>query len=191
MKTVVAYFDFASPWSYVAHAIAKKRLPGVTIEWRPIYLRGLEAFAEGIPYTGAKLAYLARDLARCAEHEGVVLRPPASFPIDGLTALRGAFVARERGAFDAYTDVVFPAAWAESRDIADKSVVAAILGAAIHETPEAALAAIGSQPIKDALREATESAQRQGVFGVPTFFVDDEMFWGHDRLDYVARAAAR
>jgi 2-hydroxychromene-2-carboxylate isomerase len=183
MKTVEAYFDFASPWAYLAHAIAKQRLPGVAIAWKPIYLRGLETFAKGMPYTGSKLAYQMRDLQRCAEHEGVPLRPPATFPLDGLIALRGAIVAES----DAYVDAIFRAAWTEARDISDKSVVAAIFA----ETTKEDISAIASQPVKDALRQGTEDAQNRGVFGVPTFFVGDEMFWGHDRLDYVARAAAR
>jgi 2-hydroxychromene-2-carboxylate isomerase len=190
-RAVVAYFDFASPWSYLAHAIAKQKLAGHTLDWRPIYLRGLETFSKGMPYSGPKLAYLARDMVRCAEHEGVDFQPPATFPLDGLASLRGAFVAKERGAFERYADAVFRAAWAEQRDIGDRALVAGILAEATKLEPAAALAALSAQPVKDALREATEEAQRRGVFGTPSFFVGDEMFWGHDRLDYVARAAAK
>src|SRR5256885_17268660 len=110
---VEAYFDFASPWSYLASEIAARRLPGRTIDWKPIYIRGLEAFSKGVPYIGPKLDYLMRDLQRCCAHEGVKLEPPVTFPIDGLHALRGAIVAKERGALDRYRESVFRAVWAE------------------------------------------------------------------------------
>src|SRR5438105_1899158 len=101
---VEAYFDFASPWSYLASEIAPRRVPAKTIDWHPIYLRGLEAFSKGVPYVGPKLEYLMRDLQRCCAHEGVTLNAPVTFPIDGLHALRAALVARDHGALDRYRE---------------------------------------------------------------------------------------
>lgn len=189
MKRVIAYFDYASPFSYLAHGMLA-RAPGLAVEWRPIYLRGLETFANGVPYGAAKMAYLARDLARCAEHEGVPLSPPVTFPLDGLHALRASLVARERGAFDAYHAAAFRAAWAEQRDIGSKEIVAGLLAEAIGEPagPEL-VASFSSDAIKQKLRAETAAAAARGVFGVPAFLVGDELFWGHDRLDYVRRAA--
>jgi len=190
MKRVELYFDYASPWAYLANELVSRELPGVAIDYRPIYLRGLETFSKGLPYSSAKLGYLMRDLARCAEHERVKLTPPASFPIDGLHALRGALVAQERGAFERYHGATFRAAWAEARDITKKETVASLLAEALGTTEAEALEAMAAPSIKDRLRDATSEAQNRGVFGVPTFFVGDEMFWGHDRFAYVARAAA-
>lgn len=187
--TVTAYFDFASPWAYVAWELAPKRLAGVALDWQPIYLRGLETFAKGLPYTAAKLQYIMRDLVRVAEHEGVALRPPATFPIDGLSALRAAIVAKERGAFDRFASMVFRATWAEAKPTNDKDLVAGLLGEAVGIGADDAVAAMAEQRVKDALRDGTAAAQARGVFGVPTFVVGDELFWGHDRMDYVARAA--
>jgi 2-hydroxychromene-2-carboxylate isomerase len=189
MKSVALYFDYASPWAYVTEELLARKLPGVTVTHHPIYLRGLETFARGLPYTAAKLQYLARDLARVAEHEGVTLVPPVTFPLDGLQALRGAYVAQGSGAFDRYHRAAFRAAWAEQRDIGKKEVVAAILAQAIGTSESAALEALSDPSIKERLREATLQAEARGVFGTPTFFVEDEMFWGHDRFEYVARAA--
>jgi 2-hydroxychromene-2-carboxylate isomerase len=189
MKRVELYFDYASPWAYLANELAARELPGVELDPHPIYLRGLETFAKGLPYSNAKLAYLMRDLERCAAHEGVKLAPPASFPIDGLHALRAALVAQERGAFDRFHGATFRAAWAEAREISTKEGAARLLAEALGATEAEALVAMAAQPIKDRLREATASAQARGAFGVPTFFVDEQMFWGHDRLAYVARAA--
>lgn len=190
MKSVALYFDYASPWAYIADELLPRKLPGITVTYHPIYLRGLETFSKGLPYTGQKLQYLARDLARVAEHEGVTLVPPSTFPLDGLHALRAASVAKDSGAFDRYHRATFRAAWAESRDIGQKAVVARLLADAIGASEATALEAMTAPPIKERLREATTQAEARGVFGTPTFFVGEEMFWGHDRFDYVARAAA-
>jgi 2-hydroxychromene-2-carboxylate isomerase len=187
MPTVELFFDYASPWSYLADALAARRLPGVALTLRPIYLRGLESFATGLPYTQAKLAYIVRDFARCVAHEGVPYAPPPAFPINGVHALRGAIVAEREGALPRYHAAMFRAAWAEGRDVSQKDVVAAI--ARELELPAVA-EAIDAPDVKAELKARTEAAVARGVFGVPTFFVGDEMFWGHDRLDYVARAAA-
>lgn len=191
MKNVALYFDYASPWAYIAEELLPRKLPGIAVTHHPIYLRGLETFAKGMPYTGAKLQYQARDLARVAEHEAVTLVPPTTFPIDGLHALRAAYVAQDSGAFDRYHRATFRATWAEQRDIGNKDVVARLLAEAIGASEAVALEAMTAQSIKDRLRDATTQAEARGVFGTPTFFVGDEMFWGHDRFDYVARASTR
>lgn len=190
-KTVDFYFDYASPWAYVANELVTRKLPGVTIVHRPIYLRGLETFSQGVPYGSAKLAYLTRDLQRCADYEGVPLTPPASFPINGIHALRAAYVALDSGGFDRFHRAAFRGAWAEGRDISEPSVVAAILADAIGSTAAVALESMTAQAVKDRVRAATDEAVARGVFGTPTFFVNDEMFWGHDRMDYVGRALAK
>jgi 2-hydroxychromene-2-carboxylate isomerase len=190
MKDVTVHYDYASPWAFVAAEIAERRLPGVPLTWVPTYLRGLESFASGLPYSSAKLTYVTRDLVRVADHEKVALRPPSTFPIDGLAALRGAIVAQERGAFDGYHRAAFRATWSEQRDVSSRAVAAAILAEAIGSSAAEAEAARADAAVKAKLRENTERAAARGVFGVPTFFVDEDMFLGHDRMDYVLRAAA-
>lgn len=191
MKTIEIYFDYASPWAYLASEIVPRRFGAATISWRPIYLRGLPAFATGVPYDAAKMAYAAVDFARCVAHEGVPFTPPASFPLDGLHGLRAAYVAMDAGVFDAFHPAMFRAAWAEHNDVSNKEVVGAILAAALGQGAAVgdALARMAEPAIKDRLRAATTEAVARGVFGVPTFMVGDEMFWGHDRMDYAARAA--
>ncbi len=187
MSDIDFYFDYASPWSYLASELVARQLPGAPIRHKPIYLRGLEAFASGIPYGPDKLSYLARDLSRCAAYEGIALTPPASFPINGIHALRGALVAEREGALPRYHEAMFRSAWRDQRDISDKLVVAAIA----KEVGVPAVAdALDDPSIKESLKARTEAAKSAGVFGVPTFVVAGELFWGHDRMGYVARAAA-
>ena len=188
MPTVEVYFDYASPWSYLADALIPRRLPGVEVTLRPVYLRGLESFATGIPYTPAKLDYIVRDFARCVEHEGVPTATPHTFPINGLYALRGALAAEKVGGLSRYHAAMSRAAWAEGRDVSSKDLVAAI---ARELGLEAVADGLDAPEIKAELKSRTESAAARGIFGVPTFAVGDELYWGHDRMDYVARAAAK
>lgn len=187
MRPVEFLFDYASPYSYLANELLATQLPGVRITYQPVYLRGFEPFSRGIPFTAPKLAWMIQDLRRCAAEHALPFRVPASFPVNGLYALRGALAARRAGMFDPYHRRMFRAVWAEGRETSNRDAVAQIC----DELGLADVAAGLDDPaIKDELRTATEAAARRGVFGVPTFFVGDEMYWGHDRLHQVARAAA-
>ena len=185
MPTVEFLFDYASPYSFLASVSLEAKLPGAEIEYRPVYLRGFESFAKGIPFSAPKLAFLIVDLRRCAQDLGIELRVPTAFPVNGLYALRGAIAAQRAGKFAAYHEAMFQAAWQRGRDISQKQSVAAI--ATELGLPEVA-AALDEPSIKDELRANTDAATKRGVFGVPTFFVGPEMFWGHDRMHQVARA---
>ena len=178
------YFDYASPWAYLAALALPAQLPAVKVVYKPIYLRGLESFAKGLPYTPAKLRYIMQDLERCAKHEKVRMKAPTQFPINGLYAARGALAALQTDKFEPYHFAMFHAAWRDDRDVSDKQVVLAVAA----EVGLDLTAAIDSLEIKDKLKQQTAHAVERGVFGVPSFFVGDELFWGHDRLDYVARA---
>lgn len=186
MATVEFLFDYASPYSFLANETLGAKLPAAQIVYQPIYLRGLELFAKGIPFTASKLAFLVRDIQRCAADDGIELRVPGSFPINGVYALRGAIAARRVDRFADYHRTMFRAAWQLGRDISRKDTVIAIgaeLGIDLAET-------IDDPTIKDELRATTTAAEKRGVFGAPTFFVGDAMFWGHDRVHQVARALA-
>jgi 2-hydroxychromene-2-carboxylate isomerase len=189
---VELFFDYASPWAYLANEIVPRKLPGVAITLRPVYLRGFASFAQGVPYAPEKMAYIMRDMHRCASHEEVKIRLPSNFPINGLYALRGALAAEKAEgangrALATYHAAMFHAAWRDDVDMSKKDVVAGIardLGlAAVAEELDAPW-------VKAELKARTEGAVARGLFGVPTFVVGDELFWGHDRIDYVARAVA-
>lgn len=182
------YFDYASPWAFLANALLERRFDGVPITYTPIYLRGLESFATGLPYTADKLRYVAQDVARVARHENVEMKAPSNFPINGLYALRGAMVAQAAGNFAAYHQAMFNAAWREDRDVSKKDVVIEIaksLSIPDFETK------IDEPNLKESLKKETERAVQRGLFGVPTFFVGEKLFWGQDRMDYARREFER
>ena len=188
MISVEFLFDYASPYSFLANETLGAKLPGIEINYRPVYLRGFESFAKTIPFTAAKLAYTILDLRRCAADLGIELRVPNSFPINGLYALRGAIAAQRAGRFAAYHPAMFQAAWQRGRDISSKDAVATL--ATELGFPDVA-DKLDDASIKDELRANTEAAIKRGAFGLPTFFVGAEMFWGHDRMDQVVREATR
>lgn len=189
MKPVVFHYDYASPWSYLASELAPTKLAGLEVRWVPIYLRGLPAFSTGIPYDGPKLAYLMKDLQRCAAHEGILVGPPAAFPVNGLHALRAAVAAEARGRFAEVHRALMRATWAEGKDTSDPQVVLDVASAAGGLDRAELAAAVTSPEVKGRLRDNTERALAEGIFGVPALVVDGELFWGHDRMDYAARAA--
>lgn len=103
---------------------------------------------------------------------------------DTSLALRGALVAKDAGRFAQYHHPMYGARWAEPRDVSEREVVRQFLSAAGLDG-EAALARAESDELMDRLNRDTQEAIARGVFGVPTIFVGDEMFWGNDRFELV------
>jgi len=194
-KTVEFFFDFGSPYSYLAY----KALPGIAaargaqIVWRPMLLGGVFK-ATGNHSPGeipAKSTWLQHDLQRWAARYGAVFRHNPHFPINTLVLMRGAAGMQLRGTdFAKYVETVFRAMWEDQRNLGDAAEIAAVLRQADFDD-QAFLALVNDAAVKQQLKQNTEEAVARGVFGAPTFFVGDEMFWGQDRLDFVAEALAR
>ena len=128
------------------------------------------------------------DLPRNAARYEVPLDFHADAPFNSLALMRGAVVAEQDGRLLDYTDAMFRAMWAEARDLADPGEVGAALTAAGFDA--AAYAARIQEPaVKQELIARTEAAADRGVFGSPTFFVGEEMFFGQDRFEQVLAAA--
>ncbi|MBX3192983.1 MAG: 2-hydroxychromene-2-carboxylate isomerase [Labilithrix sp.] len=197
--TLDVYWDFSSPFAYLgATQIARvAERTGAKVTWRPVLLGGLFR-AIGSPdvplatFSQAKQKYIAKDLERWAAYLGVPYRFPSRFPVMTLKALRVYFALPEE-ARGAYRDAVFKAIWADDRDLGDDAVLASCVPGG-EAAARDALARAGSDEVKAALREATEHAQKEGVFGVPTFVTHGargrELHWGQDRLDLVEEALA-
>ena len=181
-------FDYASPWTYIADCRVDEALAGlrVEIQYTPVYLRGFEMFRSGMPYTPAKLAYIARDMQRCASFHDIPLNPPHNFPINGLHLLRATVALEGRPQRAAYRRAAYRATWVDDRNVSDPEVAIGI-GVELGLERDELSAAVASPAVKDALKENTEGVTQAGAFGVPTFFVGEEMFWGQDRLDFVRR----
>ncbi len=195
-KTVEFFFDVGSPTAYLAWT----QLPGIvathhaTLVYRPILLGGIfQATGNVAPGSiAAKGTYMNRDMARFAKRYGVPLTMNPFFPINTLFLMRAItgvqMTMPER--FEPLVKAVFNVMWVEPENLNDPTVTARALGNAGF-APEALLQLSGRADVKAQLRAATEEAVARGAYGAPTMFVGDEMFFGQDRLDFVAEELAR
>jgi len=196
MNTIEFFFDFGSPTSYLAHT----QLPRIAAEtgaqlvYRPMLLGGVfKATGNASPVSvPAKGRWMGQDIARWAQRYGVPFAFNPHFPINTLTLMRGAvgLQRRQPALFLRYVDRVFNAMWAQPRDMGQPAEVAAALAPLGAEglTPESFMALVGDAEVKGALIAGTEEAVARGVFGAPTCFVGQAMFFGQDRLDFVREA---
>ncbi len=191
-RTVEFLFDFGSPTTYLAH----KRIPaitarsGVVFDYVPILLGGVfKATGNASPVTvPAKGRYMNADMGRFAAKFGVQLAMNPFFPINTITLMRGATGLLGTPRFAAYVDAVFNAMWQTPVNMGDPQVLATTLAAAGFEVAEF-MALVEDAEVKDRLKANTEAAVARGVFGAPTFFVGDAIYFGQDRLDWVEEAA--
>jgi len=195
-KTLELIFDFGSPNAY----LTLKVLPGILdrtgaeLVVTPCLLGGIfKATGNKAPmvqYAGvpAKLAYENLEMRRFIERHGLTrFRLNPHFPVNTLLIMRGAIVAADEGRLDAYVEAVNRAMWEEGLKMDDPAVAAAFLSANGFDGP-ALLARTQEPAIKEQLAANTEAAVARGVFGIPTFFVGDAMFFGKDRLAQVEEA---
>ena len=192
-KTVEFFFDVGSPTAYLAFT----QLPriaadaGATLAYRPMLLGGVfKATGNASPVAvPAKGKWMGDDIPRWARRYGVPIAFNPHFPINTLTLMRGAagLQLRQPAALQGYLDAVFHAMWVAPRNLGDAAVLAAVLVAAGLDAD--ALQALTSDPeVKARLVANTEEAVARGVFGAPTCFVGDTLFFGQDRLDFVREA---
>jgi 2-hydroxychromene-2-carboxylate isomerase len=190
-KTVDFYFDYGSPYSYLAfHELQRiAALAGAAIAWKPVLLGAVfKAVDSRSPAEIApKAKWLFADLANFARRYGVPFRMNPHFIINTLPLMRGAMLAERRGELVRYSAAMFDAVWRDGHNMGDPAVIARVLAEGGFDAG-AYMAGVQDPAIKDALKAATEAAVARGVFGVPTFFVGDAMWWGQDRLDFVAEA---
>ena len=194
-KEVEFYFDVGSPAAYLAWT----QLPKIAAEakaqivYRPFLLGGVfQATGNKSPMdVPAKGHYMLQDLQRYARRYGVEFRHNPHFPVNTLMLMRGAtgLHLRHPSRLPVYVDAVYHAMWVEGRDLNDPGTVGAVVreaGFDLHQFQ----ALTADQEVKDQLKATSQEAVQRGVFGAPTFFVGDQMFWGQDRMDSVREALA-
>jgi len=194
------FFDLVSPYSYLAHGRLHRICEehGAELVLRPMLLGGvhkavrLQAPIEIEP----KRRHQYRDVERWADYYGLPLRYPDPFPFRTLKTMRAAVFCAKWGDLESFTREAFALYWEEGgapkgREEADEDAPVAEVARRIGVNAEDVLEGAAAPEIKEALRAATSEAVERGVFGAPTFFVDDEMFWGNDRLHFVEAALAR
>jgi 2-hydroxychromene-2-carboxylate isomerase len=187
------YFDFSSPYGYVAsekiEELAAKH--GRSVAWHPVLLGVVFKQTGATPLTQVPLKgdYSRRDMARSAKFHGVEgFRMPSTFPIATQAPARIVLWARERdiGLAAKIVHSLYRAFFVDDIDISNADA-AATVAASCGAEAASARAAVDDPTIKEALRTENERAIARGVFGSPFVIIDDEPFWGVDRLDQVDR----
>jgi 2-hydroxychromene-2-carboxylate isomerase len=192
-RNVEYFFDVGSPTSYLAWTQLPKIAAetGATVAWRPMLLGGVfKATGNASPITvAAKGRWMNVDMMRWADRYGVTFCFNPHFPINTLTLMRGAAGLQMRSPeqLARYLEVVERALWETPKNLGDPAVLAATLSEGGFDA-EAFAALVADPEVKARLIATTEEAVGRGVFGAPTFFVGDQMFFGQDRLEFVREA---
>ena len=195
-KTVELIFDFGSPNAYLTLGVLPAMLEkaGAELVITPCLLGGIFKSTGNRPPmlqlvdTPAKLAYEHLEMKRFIQKHALSrFRMNPHFPVNTLTVVRGAIVAAEEGYVFRYVEAVNRAMWEDGLKMDDPEVISAFLSANGFDGP-AILARTQEDGIKAKLAANTEAAVARGVFGIPTFFVGEEMFFGKDRLGQVLEA---
>ena len=175
------YFDFLSPFSYLQLAQFDRLPPDLEVTYRPVLFAGLLAHWEhkGPAEIPAKRVQTYRWCHWYAARHGIPFRMPPAHPFNPLRPLR---LAIAQDAEPALVRALFDAIWAEGRDPSQDEEWQGLTGRlGITDADEV----IARPEVKEALRRATEEAAARGVFGIPTFVIGDEVFWGLDTTDLV------
>ena len=175
------YFDFLSPFSYLQLAQFDRLPPDLEVTYRPVLFAGLLAHWEhkGPAEIPAKRVQTYRWCHWYAARHGIPFRMPPAHPFNPLRPLR---LAVAQGAEPQLIRAIFDAIWAEGRDPSDDEEWRSMTGRlGIADADEM----IAAPQVKEALRRGTEEAAERGVFGIPTFVIGDEIFWGLDTTDLV------
>ncbi|BBB29163.1 2-hydroxychromene-2-carboxylate isomerase [Neptunomonas japonica] len=193
-KNIQYYFVLNSPWSYFSGArladIAKDK--STTVDLKPVVLSELFPRTGGQPLkqrSEQRQAYRLIELQRWSRQLGLSIHlEPAFFPVDESLAIRTVFAAIE-GEHDALKLVIAlgAALWRDNLNLADEQVITAVL-VDVQLPVTLIQAAKNHQNYSQLLSDNTNEAISQGVFGVPSFVVGSELFWGQDRLDFLEQA---
>ncbi len=183
MKTLEVYFDYASPFAYIASEVLPDfaNRAGISLSWKPINLLQLSNYENGSPYSPLKRRYVVLDAVRSAEYHGVPIEVPSPFPVESMSALRLAVAAHSEPGFLDLHRALFRAAWRQQLDISSRDVLCDCIAEAKGPVDEWLTKAEQAEAI-EVLNSLTSRAESAGIFGVPAMLLDGEQFWGLDSL---------
>ena len=194
IKPLEFYFDFISPYSFLAHKQIREmeNKEGIKVIYKPVLLGGLHNL-HGIKapaFIPAKAKHMVRDCKLIAEKNDIRFKFNAYFPIKTLNLMRGVLVAEEDNVKKYYIDNIFNTIWQDGLNMNDTIVIQKILQN-LNINPKTFSLRINSSLIKDLLKKKTNEAHQKGVFGAPTFIVNNKVFWGQDRIEFALREASK
>ena len=194
IKPFEFYFDFVSPYSFLAHKVINKleSKNSIKIKYNPILFGGLHNL-HGIKapaFIPAKAKHMIRDCKLIAEKNKIKFKFNSYFPIKSLNLMRGVLVAEEDNYKSYYIDTIFNAIWKDGLDMNDENIIQKILKN-LNVNPKTFLLRVASSAIKESLKEKTNDAYEKGIFGAPSFVANNKIFWGQDRLEFALNEASK
>ena len=194
IKPLEFYFDFISPYSFLAHKQIREmeNKEGIKVIYKPVLLGGLHNL-HGIKapaFIPAKAKHMVRDCKLIAEKNNIRFKFNSYFPIRSLNLMRGVLVAEEDNVKKYYIDNIFNTIWQDGLNMNDALVIQKILQN-LNINPKTFSLRTTSSLIKDLLRKKTNEAYEKGVFGAPTFLVNNKIFWGQDRIEFALKEASK
>ena len=194
IKSFDFYFDFISPYSFLAHKQIRniETKVGVKINYKPILLGGLHNL-HGIKapaFIPAKAKHMVRDCKLIAEKNNIRFKFNSYFPIKSLSLMRGVLVAEEDNIKKYYIDNIYNTIWQDGLNMNDEIIIQKILKN-LNINPKTFALRSTSSLIKDSLRTKTNEAYEKGIFGAPTFVANNKIFWGQDRIEFAIKEASK
>ena len=186
IKSIDFYFDFISPYSYLAHKKIQviKKEKNIIFNYKPILVGGLHNL-QGITapaFIKPKLKHMTNDCNLIAEKNNFAFMWNSKFPINSINIMRGYLYLNDETK-DLYLDVIFDAYWKDDLDTSDEKILETILKKCKINTNEF-FDNIKDPKIKDKLKDVTQEAHDNEIFGAPSFVVNNKIFWGQDRLEF-------
>ena len=182
-KEIDFYFDFISPYSYLAHQKIKS-IKNVKFNYKPVLVGGLHNL-QGITapaFIKPKLKHMISDCDLIAKKDKSNFIWNSKFPINSLNIMRGyLFINAENR--DLYLNVMFDAYWKDNLDISNEEIIKTLIKKSKIE-PISFFDGIKDPKIKEELKNVTQEAHDKEIFGAPTFVVNNKIFWGQDRLEF-------
>jgi 2-hydroxychromene-2-carboxylate isomerase len=186
-KTVTFCFDFGSPYSYLAYNyLSVIKEAGAEIEIKPVLLGAIfKATGNQPPATVQKKGqYMFNDIQRWAEKLDLKFKMNPFFPILTVPHMRGAILAQKNDILEKYMQCMFDSIWVKALNLNDQEILTKVASESGMD-PNDFAEGISSDETKDSLRSNTQFAIDKGAFGVPTYFLENEMFWGIDSIKFL------
>ena len=184
IKEIDFYFDFISPYTYLAYKKMQSLPKNITINYKPILLGGLHKL-EGITapaFIKPKLKHMMNDCVLIAKKNKFDFTWNSKFPLNTINLMRG-YLYINLDIRDIYINIMFDAYWKDNLDISNEKIIVSLLEKCNIEKNRF-FEGIKDQKIKDELKNETKEAHDNEIFGAPTFIVNKKIFWGQDRLEY-------
>jgi len=186
-KPIDFYFDFVSPYSFISFQKIKtlKFKQDFKFRLKPILLGGLHNLHKitAPAFIPAKAKFMIRDCKMICEKNKISFKFNSYFPIKTVDLMRGVLIAEEDGIASIYIDKIFESLWVSGFNLNDQQIIDKVLKN-LDINPKTFSLRLSNQNIKDELKKRTQEACDKGIFGAPTFLVNNKVFWGQDRLEY-------